>query len=87
MMNDQIYLANKTLSNTEHYFTLNQIKQICILFTLGDRNSRASCEATGEEAGEAVAGWAGDLLGEEAGMVDRVDMLLGEGELVSGAAS
>lgn len=73
-------MTNTNNTNTNNTMLLSQL-------TLGDRNSRASCEATGEEAGEAVGAWAGDLLGEEAGMVDRVDMLLGEGELVSGAAS
>lgn len=75
------------MTKAEYYITEIDITVLDIQFTLGDRNSRASSEATGEEAGEAVAGGAGDLLGEEAGMVDKVDMLLGEGELVSGAAS
>lgn len=43
-----------------------------------------SCGARGEEAGEAVVGCPPDLFGEEAGMVERVEMLLGEGELLSG---
>lgn len=43
-----------------------------------------SCGARGEEAGEAVVGWPPDLFGEEAGMVERVEMLLGDGELLSG---
>lgn len=60
---------------------------ILTLLTLGGKNSRASWDATGEEAGDTVGGWAGDLLGEEAGMVERVEMLLGDGELANWAAS
>lgn len=52
--------------------------------TLGGRVSGVSCGARGEEAGEAVVGWPPDLFGEEAGMVERVEMLLGDGELLSG---
>lgn len=87
MINGHAFPKYIKMAKAEYYITEIHITVLDIQLTLGDRNSRASCEATGEETGEAVAGGAGDLLGEEAGMVDRVDMLLGEGELVSGAAS